>query len=223
VSILPLRALRRASAALAKEHAALSASEEHYRELFERAGEGIMTVTSDGRLVAANEAFARMHGYSIEEIRAINLNDLDTPKTRHLIGERMQRVLAGESLSFEVEHYHKDGHAFPLEVTASLISSAAGGPLLQALHRDISESRQHQDLIEERNALLTRQKAELEATLSRINRLEGLLSICMQCKKIRTENNDWHQLEQYIGEHSDAVFSHGLCPDCLDRAMTKLG
>jgi len=61
-----------------------------------------------------------------------------------------------------------------------------------------------------------------QATLSRVKRLEGLLSICMQCKKIRTENNDWHQLEQYIGEHSDAVFSHGLCPDCLEKAMKKL-
>ncbi len=70
--------------------------------------------------------------------------------------------------------------------------------------------------------MLKRQKEALEATLSRVKRLEGLLSICMQCKKIRTENNDWHQLEQYIGEHSDAVFSHGLCPDCLEMAMKKL-
>ena len=74
----------------------------------------------------------------------------------------------------------------------------------------------------EHQALLIRQKSELEATLSRVKRLEGMLSICMQCKKIRTENNDWHQLEQYIGENSDAVFSHGLCPECLDKEMKKL-
>jgi PAS domain S-box-containing protein len=221
VPILPLRALRRASAALAKEHAALSTSEEHYRALFERAAEGIMTFTPDGRLVTVNEAFARMHGYSVDEIRAINLNDLDTQKTRHLIAERMPHILSGEALTFEVEHYHKNGHAFPLEVSSSLISSD-GEPHIQALHRDISERRKQQSLIEERNELLTRQKVELEATLGRVRRLEGLLSICMQCKKIRTENNDWHQLERYIGENSDAVFSHGLCPDCLEAAMKKL-
>jgi PAS domain S-box-containing protein len=222
VSILPLRALRRASAALIKEQAALIASEEHYRSLFDRASDGIMTLTPDGKLVAVNKSFARMHGYSVDEILAINLNDLDTPKTRHLIAERMPRILSGEALTFEVEHYHKDGHAFPLEVSSSLISSD-GEPIIQALHRDISERKQHQSMIEERNALLTHQKVELEDTLGRIKRLEGLLSICMQCKKIRTEDNDWRQLEQYIGEHSDAVFSHGLCPACLEKAMKKLG
>ena len=61
----------------------------------------------------------------------------------------------------------------------------------------------------------------IEEALGRVKRLEGLLSICMSCKKIRSENNDWHQLEKYISEHSDAVFSHGLCPECLAREMKK--
>jgi hypothetical protein len=89
-------------------------------------------------------------------------------------------------------------------------------------HSDITERKRQQDLINEHNTLLTRQKAELEATLGRIRRLEGLLSICMQCKKIRTENNAWLQLEKYIGENSDATFSHGLCPECLNKEMKKL-
>ncbi len=88
--------------------------------------------------------------------------------------------------------------------------------------RNQIELKRQRNIVKEQNALLKRQKEALEATLSRVKRLEGLLSICMQCKKIRTENNDWHQLEQYIGEHSDAVFSHGLCPDCLEMAMKKL-
>ena len=98
----------------------------------------------------------------------------------------------------------------------------SGTSCLQAIVRDITERKRQENIIKESHALLTRQKAELEETLGRIKRLEGLLSICMQCKKIRTENNDWHQLEQYIGEHSDAVFSHGLCPECLEKAMKKL-
>ena len=162
VSILPLRALRRASAALAKEQAALSASEEHYRALFEHAGEGIMTFTPDGRLVSVNESFARMHGYSIDEIRAINLNDLNAPKTRPLIAERMPRILSGETLTFEVEHYHKDGHAFPLEVSSSLISSA-GEPLIQAIHRDISERKQAEI-----------QRTQFEARLRESQKMEAL-------------------------------------------------
>jgi SnoaL-like protein len=74
----------------------------------------------------------------------------------------------------------------------------------------------------ELEAKVTERTAELEQMLGRVKRLEGLLPICMSCKKIRTENNDWHHLEQYIGEHSDAVFSHGLCPECLDKEMKKL-
>lgn len=70
--------------------------------------------------------------------------------------------------------------------------------------------------------LLTQQKAELEVTLARIKRLEGLILICMSCKKIRSENDDWHQLERYISEHTEATFSHGICPICFAREMAKL-
>lgn len=64
---------------------------------------------------------------------------------------------------------------------------------------------------------LQRQKAVLEETLRRIKSLEGLISICMYCKKIRNEEETWEQMEKYIIEHSDAMFSHGVCPDCVDE------
>ena len=89
------------------------------------------------------------------------------------------------------------------------------------MDQELAERKRQEDIVKEHNVLLTRQKADLEVTLARVKRLEGMLSICMQCKKIRAENSDWHQLERYIGEHSDAVFSHGLCPECLDREMKK--
>ena len=72
------------------------------------------------------------------------------------------------------------------------------------------------------NALLVSQKAALVETLGRVKRLEGLLSICMNCKKIRTESNSWDQLEKYISKHSDVLFSHGICPDCLAKELKKL-
>jgi hypothetical protein len=73
----------------------------------------------------------------------------------------------------------------------------------------------------ELEAMVRDRTDELEETRGRVKRLEGLIAICMHCKKIRAENNDWHQLERYIGEHSDAVFSHGLCPECVDEEMKK--
>ena len=55
---------------------------------------------------------------------------------------------------------------------------------------------------------------ELEKALSRVRALEGLVPICMYCKKIRDDDDTWHKLETYIEEHSDASFSHSLCEPC---------
>jgi PAS domain S-box-containing protein len=101
---------------------------------------------SDGTIVAANESFARMHGYQPEDLQSLNLRDLDTPDTLRGLPGRLKRILAGETLTFEVEHYHKDGHVVPLEVTSSQIVSN-GESLIQAFHRDISERKQAADRI----------------------------------------------------------------------------
>ncbi|WP_191965704.1 cache domain-containing protein [Oryzomonas sagensis] len=61
---------------------------------------------------------------------------------------------------------------------------------------------------------MRQQNEELIAAMLRIKRLEGIISICSHCKKIRTEQQNWEQLEKYITEHSDAMFSHGVCPEC---------
>ena len=58
---------------------------------------------------------------------------------------------------------------------------------------------------------------ELEDALSRIKTLSGCLPICMSCKKIRDDKGYWNQLEQYIRDHSEAEFSHGICPDCAKK------
>ena len=58
---------------------------------------------------------------------------------------------------------------------------------------------------------------ELEEALSRVTQLQGLLPICSYCKRIRDDHDYWQQVEGYISEHSDARFSHSICPDCHDR------
>ncbi|MBM4307695.1 MAG: cell wall metabolism sensor histidine kinase WalK [Deltaproteobacteria bacterium] len=55
---------------------------------------------------------------------------------------------------------------------------------------------------------------ELEDALSQVKQLKGLLPICMYCKKIRKDENYWQAVESYITEHSEAIFSHGVCPEC---------
>lgn len=76
--------------------------------------------------------------------------------------------------------------------------------------------------LRENGEQLERRNDELEAVISRIKRLEGIIPICMYCKKIRDDGSSWQQMEQYITEHSEALFSHGICPDCYDEKMSAL-
>jgi FixJ family two-component response regulator len=59
--------------------------------------------------------------------------------------------------------------------------------------------------------------AELKNALAEIKTISGLIPICAGCKKIRDDEGFWQQLESYLSQHSDAMFSHGLCPECVKR------
>jgi hypothetical protein len=59
--------------------------------------------------------------------------------------------------------------------------------------------------------------SELQAALERVEQLQGLLPICMHCKRIRDTVNRWHRLEAYIQDHSEATFTHSLCSECMAK------
>ncbi len=58
---------------------------------------------------------------------------------------------------------------------------------------------------------------ELQSAMDRIETLQGILSICSKCKKIRNEDGSWTQVESYVKQRSKAEFSHGLCGDCAAK------
>ena len=64
--------------------------------------------------------------------------------------------------------------------------------------------------------------AELKEALSKVKTLSGLLPICAGCKKIRDDKGYWNQIEQYLNEHSDAIMSHGICPECAKKYYPDL-
>lgn len=66
---------------------------------------------------------------------------------------------------------------------------------------------------------LTERVKELERALSQVKLLQGLLPICSYCKKIRDDQNYWQQVEDYITSHSEAQFSHGVCPECYETVV----
>ena len=60
---------------------------------------------------------------------------------------------------------------------------------------------------------------ELEAALSRVRQLQGLLPICSYCKRVRDDQNYWQQVDSYVSKHTEVEFSHSICPTCYDRLL----
>ncbi len=65
--------------------------------------------------------------------------------------------------------------------------------------------------------------AQLENTLREVKTLRGIIPICAYCKKIRNDRGYWDQVEVYVRDHSDADFSHGICPDCFQKNFPGIG
>lgn len=73
------------------------------------------------------------------------------------------------------------------------------------------------DCRKEREADLRRSNEDLQRALKEVKALRGLIPICASCKKVRNDGGLWQQLEEYLGEHSDAQFSHGICQVCVKK------
>ena len=143
--------------------AALRENERRYRTLFSQAMDGILLLDAEGNIVDVNISFARMHGYTTEELLRMNLSQLDTTESLALAAARMRRILRGETIGFEVEHYHQDGRILPLDVAASAID-IDGNKYALAFHRDITERRRaEQELKRSQRALRGLSKAANEA------------------------------------------------------------
>ena len=70
--------------------------------------------------------------------------------------------------------------------------------------------------------LVDQRTSELTKALSEVKQLSGLLPICASCKKIRDDQGYWNQIESYIQRHSQAEFSHSICPDCMQKLYPGL-
>jgi hypothetical protein len=75
------------------------------------------------------------------------------------------------------------------------------------------------DITDRKQAEADRDKfvLKLQETLDRVKTLSGLLPICAHCKNIRNDKGYWSQIETYIKDHSEAEFSHGICPECAKK------
>ena len=105
----------------------------------------------------------------------------------------------------------KTGEERLIEWNDKTLKDAEGKTVgLLAIGQDITQRKQTE---EDRERLIK----DLQKALLEVKTLSGFLPICMSCKKIRDDKGYWEQVEVYIRDHSEAEFSHGICPDCLKK------
>jgi two-component system cell cycle sensor histidine kinase/response regulator CckA len=110
----------------------------------------------------------------------------------------------------------RDGSRIPLSYTSSLMNDdRAGQAGVVFAFRDISESKKTEA---ERERLI----CELQAALDNAKTLRGLIPICAGCKQIRDDQGYWQHVEQYVAAHSEAEFSHAICPACVRRLYPEI-
>ncbi len=192
----------------------LSTGEALYGLLFQNSGDGIMLTAPDGSILDANPAACRIFDRTREEILEggrRGLIDESDPNLPALLAER-QRTGCAQG---ELVARRKDGSLFPIEFSSVVFKGPSGRVKTCLIVRDITERKAHEA---ERNRLIK----ELQEALGRVKTLSGLLPICASCRKIRDAQGTWHHLETYIRKHTEADFSHGICPDCRRQLYPEL-
>ncbi len=190
---------------------ALRETAEKFRFVFENAYDGISLFeetkeNEQRRLVDCNESYAEMAGRSREELlRLGSLSDI----SKYISQSKSESPKHGIVLNGSFSWIRPDARENIIEYTAVPIRMQ-GKTYIIGIDRDVTE-RKHAEA--EREQLIK----ELQQALSDIKTLSGLVPICASCKKIRDDKGYWTQVEAYIQEHSQARFSHGLCPDCMKK------
>ena len=163
-----------------------------------------------------NDRWGEILGYRLDELSPIRIKtweNLVHPDDFKLSSEMLERHITGlmPTYSCECRMKHKQGHWVWIHDSGSVITRTIDGePLLMfGTHIDITERKKKE---EERDQMI----AVLQEALEQIKTLKGIVPICANCKKIRDDKGFWEQVEIYVEKNSQAQFSHGICPDCVD-------
>jgi len=179
----------------------------------------VYRLDSNGRLTFVNDSIKR-YGYLPEELIGTKVMKLVYPEDREKAIHKIEERRTGDrsTKSFETRLITKNQTPISFEVflisAEGLYSPAKFGTGnflgTQGIARDITARKQAE---EEREELISK----LQEALENIKTLKGLLPICANCKNIRDDKGYWNQIEAYLRDHSDATFSHSICPPCAEK------
>jgi PAS domain S-box-containing protein len=205
---LPLRAVVAAEKSLRE-------SEARYRLLVENAPDAILVYGRETILYANIAALRLFHAVTYDQLVGQSVTAICKSENHELDGKclRLSDEASGASSQQEMQLTCLDGTT--IQVIAVGISTIfRDEPAVQVILHDISERKKLLDELQDKVMLL-------EAARANVRHLEGIIPICMYCKKIRDDEESWQQMESYISQHSEALFSHGICPDCFPKAKSE--
>ncbi len=187
---------------------ALMRSEQRFRTLFEKSSDALFLLDYDGNIREVNNQACKSLGYSKEELLESQIEDVFAEE---LPMEAKKLVFQGESgnVEFTSRHRKRTGASFPVDVKIVFLEYVSDTVICLSA-RDISQRRRAEV---EREKLID----ELKDALEHVKTLRGIIPICSVCKKIRDDEGYWNQLEAYIKDHSEAQFTHGICPECARK------
>lgn len=194
----------------------LETSETQLRAILENSLDPI-AVSREGIHQYVNPAYLKMFGYqTAEELVGHSVLKVIAPDEQEAITRRINARMNGGTAesSYETRGLRSDGRQIEMEVHVSTYR-LQGQLLSLVILRDVTERKQ---VFREKEQLI----AELRGALSQVKTLSGLLPTCAGCRKIRDEEGEWQEMETYISEHSNAGFSHGLCPACAQRLYPEV-
>jgi PAS domain S-box-containing protein len=168
----------------------------------------------DQRCVFSNDAYREWFGKSPEEMVGMRVDELLGPRLYALNRPYILAALKGETQVFE-RRIPLPGGGFRDSIATYSPDIVNGEVIGFSVHvADVT-------LLREREAELERALREKEQMLAEVDELTGLLPICAWCKKIRSDEGYWNQLEKYVETHTKAKFSHGICPDCVGKLQDQ--
>lgn len=199
----------------------LRASEKKLRDITSHLAEGIYVLDAQGEITFMNPEAERLLGWTREELNEKGAHDrihyrkADGTPLPHEECVMHNVIQEGASFTSSDEVFvRKDGTVFPIAVVSSPIFEEGKIIASVTAFRDITDLK---ELAHEREQLIL----AYEDALANIKTLKGLMPICASCKRIRDDKGYWNQIEAYISMHSDAEFSHGLCPECAMKLYPK--
>jgi len=192
---------------------------EYAEALVDTVREPLVVLGGDLRIRSANRSFYQVFEVKPEETLGEFIYDLgnrqwDISKLRELLEEILPQNTRFHG--FEVEHdFESIGKKVMLLNARRVERESEGTQLILLAIEDITDRKREE---EERERLLK----ELQDALAKVKTISGLLPICSSCKNIRDDEGYWNQIEAYITDHSEAEFSHSICPECARKLYPKL-